>query len=87
MTQSPATQHLTPDEIELWAQGLLAAARDLHVAQCAACRTAAEQERKLYRELIQLPRFAPEFGFVDRVMSKVRVPTTSGSHLGPDPDS
>jgi predicted anti-sigma-YlaC factor YlaD len=71
-------QHLTPDEIELWAQGLLPARRDLHVAQCAACRAVAERERKLLRELAQLTRFAPEFGFVERVMAKVKIPTPSG---------
>lgn len=75
---SDQIQHLTPDEIELWAQGLLPAARDLHVAQCAACRVVAERERKLLRELAQLTRFAPEFGFVERVMAKVKIPTPSG---------
>src|SRR2546426_3576395 len=50
-------QHLTPDEVELWAQGLLPAARDTHLAQCAECRTIAERERKLIRELSQLTRF------------------------------
>jgi hypothetical protein len=78
MTPTPDTQHLTPDEIELWAQGLLPAARDIHVAQCVECRDTAERERKLYRELAQLPRFAPEFGFADRVMAKVKIPTPSG---------
>jgi predicted anti-sigma-YlaC factor YlaD len=71
-------QHLTPDEIELWAQGLLPAARDLHVAQCGECRAVAERERKLLRELAQLTRFAPEFGFVERVLAKVKIPTPSG---------
>ncbi|MGH7548091.1 MAG: hypothetical protein ACREMM_07945 [Gemmatimonadales bacterium] len=74
----PAVQHLTPDEIELWAQGLLPAARDIHVAQCAECRAAAERERKLFRDLAQLPRFTPEYGFADRVMARVRIPTPSG---------
>ncbi len=50
-------QHLTPDEIELWAQGLLPAARDLHVAACAACRATAGQERRRNRDLAPLPRF------------------------------
>jgi hypothetical protein len=72
------TQHLTPEEIELWAQGLLPAGRDVHVAQCATCRAPAERERKLLRELAQLPRFAPEFGFVERVMARVKIPTPSG---------
>jgi hypothetical protein len=76
-------QHLTRDEIELWAQGLLPAARDLHVAQCGACRAVAERERKLLRELAQLTRFAPEFGFVERVMAKVKIPTPSGKFEKP----
>jgi len=71
----PLLQHLTPDELELWAQGLLPAARDIHLAQCAECRALGARERKLFRELAQLPRFAPEFGFVERVMAKVKVPT------------
>ena len=75
---APVLPHLTPDEIELWAQGLLPAVRDIHIAQCAECRTTAERERKLFRELAQLPRFGPEFGFVERVMAKVKIPTPSG---------
>jgi len=71
----PLLQHLTPDELELWAQGLLPAARDIHVAQCAECRVLGDRERKLFRELARLPRFAPEFGFVERVMAKVEIPT------------
>ena len=70
-------QHLTPDETELWAQGLLPAARELHLAQCADCRATAERERKLFRELAQLTRFAPEFGFAERVMAKVKIPAPS----------
>ena len=71
-------EHLSAAEIELWAQGLLPAARDVHVAQCEPCRSTAERERKLFRELAQLARFAPEFGFVERVMARVRIPTPSG---------
>ena len=67
-------QHLTADETELWAQGLLPAARELHLAQCAECRGVGDRERKLFRALAQLPRFAPEFGFVERVMAKVKIP-------------
>ncbi len=80
-------QHLTPEEIELWGQGLCPATRDAHLAQCAECRTVAERERKLIRELAQLTRFAPEFGFVERVMAKVKIPTPSGPHLRPHTDS
>jgi predicted anti-sigma-YlaC factor YlaD len=75
---APHLEHLTLDEIELWAQGLLPAARDAHLAQCDACRAQADAERRLFRELAQLPRFAPEFGFVERVMAKVKIPTPSG---------
>lgn len=74
----PDLQHLTPDEIELWAQGLLPAVRALHLSQCPACLATAERERKLFVELAQLQRFGPEFGFVERVMAKVRIPTPSG---------
>lgn len=78
MTQQTLHPHLTPDEVELWAQGLLGATRTMHLADCAECLATAERERKLLRDLAQLPRFAPEYGFVDRVMAHVRVPTPSG---------
>ena len=68
--------HLNPDEIELWALGLLPAARALHLAQCTACLAAAERERALFRELVQLERFAPSAGFVDRVIAHVRIAVT-----------
>jgi hypothetical protein len=72
--REPLHQHLNSDEIELWALGLLPAARALHLAECAACLTAAERERKLFRELAQLERFAPSAGFVDRVIARVQIP-------------
>ena len=75
---APPLDHLTLEEIELWAQGLLPAARDAHLAQCDGCRAQAEAERRVFRELVRLPRFTPEFGFVDRVMAKVKIPTPSG---------
>lgn len=78
MTMHASHPHLTPDEIELWAQGLLGAAGALHLAECRECFVLAEQERTLTRNLAQLPRFGPEFGFVERVMAHVRVPTPSG---------
>jgi hypothetical protein len=78
MTQQPFHPHLTPDEIELWAQGLLGAPGALHLAECRDCFALAERERKLVRDLAQLPRFGPEFGFIERVMAHVRVPTPSG---------
>jgi hypothetical protein len=50
----------------------------MHLADCAECLATAERERKLLRDLAQLPRFAPEYGFVDRVAAHVRVLTPSG---------
>lgn len=73
------SMHLTTDEIELWAQGLLPAARAMHLADCSLCRVEAEGERKVILELVQLPKFAPQPGFADRVMAKVKVPTPSDS--------
>ena len=72
--------HLTTDEIELWAQGLLGAARAMHLADCTLCHEEAGRERKVILELVQLPKFAPSAGFADRVMSKVKVPTPSGDY-------
>lgn len=71
-------QHLTADEIELWAQGLLGAARTFHLNDCSLCRMEAERERKVILELAQLPRFAPTADFADRVMAQVHIPTPSG---------
>jgi hypothetical protein len=71
--------HLTTDEIELWAQGLLPAARALHLSDCSLCRSEADRERKVILELVQLPHFAPSAGFADRVMAQVKVATPSDS--------
>ena len=70
--------HLTTDEIELWAQGLLGAARALHLAECSLCLAEADQERKVLLELAQLPRFAPSASFADRVMAQVKIRAPSG---------
>jgi hypothetical protein len=70
--------HLTTEEIELWAQGLLPASRAMHLADCSLCRVEAERERRVILELVQLPRFAPATGFANRVMAQVKVPTPSG---------
>lgn len=74
----PEPQHLTTDEIELWAQGLLPAGRAMHLADCSLCRVEADRERKVILELVQLPAFAPSAEFADRVMQQVKVPTPSG---------
>ena len=73
--------HLNTEEIELWAQGLLPAARAMHLADCSLCRVEAERERKVILELVQLPKFAPKVGFADRVMAQVRIPTPSGDWM------
>jgi hypothetical protein len=71
-------QHLTPEDIELWALGLLPAARATHLAQCPACFATAERERKFFIQLARLERLAPAEGFADRVMAQIKIPTPSG---------
>jgi hypothetical protein len=73
-------QHLTPEEVDLWAEGLLATDRTMHLAECGHCLTLAQAERRLVLELAQLPRFAPAPGFADRIMAQVKVPTPSGGY-------
>ena len=70
--------HLTPDEIELWAEGLLGAARTMHLPECSLCLAEAEQERKVLLELVALPRFAPSARFADHVMAQVKIRAPSG---------
>jgi hypothetical protein len=77
MTQTHE-HHLTTEEIELWATGLLGAARALHLSDCSLCREEAERERRVVQQLASLPNFAPRAGFADRVMAQVRIPTPSG---------
>ena len=71
-------QHLTTEEIELWAEGLLGAARALHLSDCSLCRDEAERERRVLLQIAGLPQLAPRAGFADRVMAQVRIPTPSG---------
>lgn len=71
-------QHLTTEEIELWATGLLPASRAPHLTGCSLCRTEADRERRIILALVQLPGFAPSEGFADRVMARVKVRTPSG---------
>ncbi len=78
MSDTILTPHLTPEEVDLWAEGLLGTARTMHLADCHSCLETADRERKLLRELAQLTRFGPEFGFIERVMARVRIPTPSG---------
>jgi hypothetical protein len=76
------TMHLTTDEIELWAQGLLPAGRAIHLADCSLCRIEAGRERRVILELVQLPHFAPRVDFADRVMAQVKIHTPSGDWQG-----
>lgn len=78
MSDTILTPHLTPEEVDLWAEGLLGTVRTMHLADCHACLETADRERNLLRELAQLTRFGPEFGFIERVMARVRIPTPSG---------
>ncbi len=72
------SEHLTSEELELWAQGLLPATRTMHLTDCSLCHDEAQRERHLFLALGQLPQFAPSAGFADRVMRQVRLPTRSG---------
>jgi hypothetical protein len=74
--------HLTTEQIELWALGILGAERALHLADCSLCREIAERERKVILALVQLPHYGPAAGFADRVMAQVKVPTPSGDWEG-----
>lgn len=70
--------HLTPDEIVLWAEGLLPAARALHLSDCPDCLATAERERVFFLQLARLEQLAPSPGFAERVMGQVKIPTPSG---------
>ncbi len=77
-TTTPMPEHLTTDELDLWAQGLLPAVRTMHLTECTLCHAEAQSERTLALALTRLPRYAPTAGFTDRVMRQVRIPTRSG---------
>ena len=74
----PLAQHLNPEEVEQWAEGLLPAARAMHLSDCAACLTVAERERRFFLRFAELERLAPSDGFAERVMAEVKIPTPSG---------
>jgi hypothetical protein len=66
--------HLAPEEVELWAEGLLPAARALHLPQCPACLATADEARRFFVALANLERPAPSEGFAERVMARVQIP-------------
>lgn len=70
--------HLSPEEIDLWAEGLLPARRAIHLADCAPCHETAERERRLFVALARLERLTPGPEFADRVMATVKIPQASG---------
>jgi len=70
---SDIERHLSADENELWAEGLLPAARAIHLAQCATCLATAERERSFFLKLAQLERLAPAADFADKVMGEVKI--------------
>jgi hypothetical protein len=72
-----AGEHLDAGEIEGWAEGLLSAARALHLAACPTCLAQAERERRLFLALARLPHLAPARGFADDVMAATQIPQTS----------
>ncbi|HXQ28325.1 MAG TPA: hypothetical protein VN848_03570 [Gemmatimonadales bacterium] len=70
--------HLSPEEIALWAEGLLPARRAIHLADCARCRETAERERRLFVALARVERLTPSREFADGVMATVNSPQGSG---------
>lgn len=72
-----AAAHLTPDDLDLWIDGLLPARREAHLRDCPECQALADAERVLVLRLQQVPLFNPAPGFSERVMHRVRIPVTS----------
>ena len=70
--------HLVNEELDLWLDGRLPAARTSHLATCEECRTAAEEIREVAEQLALLQRVAPPQFFADRVMARItRVPAAA----------
>jgi len=72
-----AGQHLTPEDLEQWVDGLLPAPREAHLRDCPECQTLADAERVLVLRLQAVPLFNPAPGFSGRVMNRVNIPVTS----------
>jgi hypothetical protein len=72
MTPAPGP-HLSPDDVELWLNGTLDAARTRHLDLCPECFDRAQAEREIVEQLAALPPMAPSPGFEDRVMAQVTV--------------
>jgi hypothetical protein len=72
-----ANPHLTAEDLDLWVDGILPAAREAHLRDCPECQVLADQERVLVLRLQQVPLFNPAPGFSERVMDRVNIPVTS----------
>ena len=72
MTPAPGP-HLSPDDVELWLNGTLDAARTRHLDLCPECFDRAQAEREIVEQLAALPPMVPSPGFEDRVMAQVTV--------------
>jgi hypothetical protein len=72
MTPAPGP-HLSSDDVELWLNGSLDAARTRHLDLCPDCFDRAQAEREIVEQLAALPLMAPSPGFADRVMAQVTV--------------
>jgi len=68
------TGHLSPQDLDLWLEGILPSARLVHLEDCPDCFALAHAERRVVAWLGRLPLLAPSDGFADRVMRDVAVP-------------
>jgi hypothetical protein len=73
MTQAPGP-HFSPDDIDLWLDGTLAAERVRHLDACRQCLEMVLAEREIVEQVAALPLMTPSEGFADRVMQSVSVP-------------
>jgi hypothetical protein len=73
MTQVPGP-HLSPDDVDRWLDGTLAAPQVSHLDACQECLELVRAEREMAEQIALLPLMAPSAGFADRVMLAVNVP-------------
>jgi hypothetical protein len=73
MTQAPGP-HFSPEDIDLWLDGILAEERVRHLDGCRQCLEMAMAEREIVEQVAALPLMSPSEGFADRVMQSVSVP-------------
>jgi hypothetical protein len=69
-------RHLLPDEIDLLLDdevGFGVSPLKVHVRECAECRAQVDDARLVVETLEDIPHFAPNHTFADRVMSQVPV--------------